>query len=436
MTISKPHALSVIQLERLYRSNFFLFLADGIFFTVAIGLISSHTVIPDFIRQLTDSEILIGFSSSMFEILWMLPQLFVARYLVQVSHKKWWFAGPNIFVRFAIPIFGAIVLLFGMDRPGLVLAAFLICYGLAALGDGLVGVPWVDLAGNSLDNRWRARYFGLQTAISGVILLIAAPRIGALLNDQRFAFPHNYGILFAISGGLFILSIFPPLFLRELPSGAAGTSVPTFREFIPTLGRVLRDDRPFSAMIVTRMLSSLFMMGGPFYIGFATVNLGLSSGVAVANLLQMQTLGTLIGALIYAWMGNRHNLLYIRLALLTASVLPISALLASQLGPAPLYIGFLAAGMALSNLFASYLNWVIMHVAPEQRAMYTGLFNTIAALTMLFAPLIGGTIAQTLGYEAVFVAALLMILSAIFVVMRYIPNQDTTGTPDLVEPSA
>ncbi|MBN2470274.1 MAG: MFS transporter, partial [Anaerolineae bacterium] len=281
----------------------------------------------------------------------------------------------------------------------------------------------------SLDNRWRARYFGLQTAISGLILLVVAPRIGTLLNSEQVAFPQNYGILFAISGGLFILSIIPPLFLKELPSGAAGTSVPTFREFIPTLGRVLREDRPFSAMIVTRMLSSLFMMGAPFYIGFATIDLGLSSGVAVANLLQMQTLGTLIGALIYAWMGNRHNLLYIRIALLTASLLPISALLASRLGPIPLYIGFLAAGMALSNLFASYLNWVIMHVRPEQRAIHTGLFNTIAALTLLFAPVIGGTIAQTLGYQAVFVVALALILCAFFVVMRYIPNSETEPEP-------
>lgn len=415
-----------LQREQLYRSNFALFLLDGIFFTVAMSIMSSNTVIPDFIRRLTDSEVLIGFSSSMFEIGWMLPQLFVARYLVRAERKKWWFAGPNIIVRFAMPLFAVLVFVIGTDRPDLILIAFLVCYGLAAVGDGLVGVPWVDLTGSSLDNRWRARFFGLMPAISGVIMLIAAPHIGNLLNNEQLPFPNNYGVLFGIAGALFVLSIIPPLFLNELPSGAASTTVPTFREYIPALGRVLREDRAFSAMIITRMLSSLFMMAAPFYIGFATVELGLSSGVAVSNLLAMQTAGTLLGALIYSWMGNRHNLLYIRLALLTASALPISALLAGSIGPLPLYVGFFASGMALSSLFTSYLNWVIQHVQPEQRSMYTGLFNTVAALTLLLAPVLGGTIAQVLGYQAVFAAALVMILGAFFVVTRFIANE----TPD------
>lgn len=424
-TLQTTPALSPDQRERLYRGNFALFLMDGILFTVAMGIISSNTVIPDFIRQLTDSEVLIGFSGSLFEIGWMLPQLLIARRLVQVSNKKWWFAGPNIPVRFAIPVFSVLVFLLGAEHLNLVLIAFLVCYGIAALGDGVVGVPWVDLVGNSLDDRWRARFFGLMTAIGGLIMLAVAPRIGAILNDGQLGFPENYGVLFGISGALFVVSIIPPLFLRELPSGAASETMPSMREYLGTLGRVLRDDRPFSAMVITRMLSSLFMMAGPFYIGFATERLGLSSGTAVGNLLTMHTLGGLAGALIYAWMGSRHNLLYIRLALLMAGLLPVSALVAGQLGPAPLYLGYFAAGMALSNLFASYLNWVIQHVPPEQRSLHTGLFNTAAAVSLLLTPILGGSIVQWVGYEAVFVVALVMVLGAFFVVMRFITNPQT-----------
>jgi hypothetical protein len=60
---------------------------------------------------------------------------------------------------------------------------------------------------------------------------------------------------------------------------------------------VLRDDGQFRAFIITRMLTSLFMMAGPFYIGFATESLGLSSDVAVPNLLAMQTIGGVTGLL-------------------------------------------------------------------------------------------------------------------------------------------
>lgn len=42
------------------------FLADNILFNVGIGIISSMTVIPDFVRRLTDLEILIGLLGALF----------------------------------------------------------------------------------------------------------------------------------------------------------------------------------------------------------------------------------------------------------------------------------------------------------------------------------------------------------------------------------
>jgi len=63
-----------------------------------------------------------------------------------------------------------------------------------------------------------------------------------------------------------------------------------------------------------------------------------------------------------------------------------------------------------------------MHATPEQRPVYTGLFNTVAAVTLLTAPLIGGTLVEAVGYEAVFAVALAMALGAFYVVMRYVPT--------------
>ena len=74
------------------------------------------------------------------------------------------------------------------------------------------------------------------------------------------------------------------------------------------------------------------MMAAPFYIGYATVQLGLSSDVAVPVLLAMQTVGSIVGALVYTWLGARSNLLYIRLALGGSALLPICAMLAGISG--------------------------------------------------------------------------------------------------------
>lgn len=417
-------AISTYQLptdpEPVYRQNFPLFLLDNLLFSLAFNILGPTTVIPDFIRQLTRSEILIGLSSTMFEVGWTLPQLFIARYILRFERKKWWFLGPNIPVRFVILFFAVLTYFLGKDRPYAILTAFLICYGIAALGDGIVGVPWAVLAGTSLDSKWRARMFGLTSAITGVIMLGITPLIGLSLGSTGPDFPNNYVLIFGASGALFVLSILPMIFVHELPGGKAVEKIQSMGEFLPSLGRVLRTDTSFRSMVITRMLTSLFAMASPFYIGFATVQLGLSSTVAVPMLLAMQTIGSVSGALVYTWLGARNNLLYIRLALGVSAFLPLSALVATRTGPVPLYAGFLIAGLTMNNLFMSYQNWVITTSTPEQRPIYAGLFNTISALIALISPLIGGAIAQHLGYEVLFAVALVMILCALFVAVQFI----------------
>lgn len=410
--------LSESSRERIYRRNFFVMTIDGILFVVAMGMIGSTTVIPDFVRRLTDSEILIGLSGSLFEIGWTLPQLFIARYLLRFERKKWWFIGPSIPVRFVMLIFAGLIVWFGPHRPGAILAAFLICWGIAAVGDGIVGVPWADLSGTSLDSRWRARMFGVHTGAAGLIMLGVAPAIAWILANR--AFPENYAIVFGISGLLFAVSLIPILFIHELPGAKKVDRLPSFAEFLPDLGRVLRTDAPYRSLLITRMLTTLFAMSSPFYIGYATVTLGLSSAVAVPTLLLMQTIGSVTGSLLYTWIGARNNLLYIRLALIGAALWPVSALMAGVLGPWSLYGGFLLAGMAMSNLGYSYQNWVVTYAHADHRPVYVGLFNTVSAVVSMTAPFIGGTIAQRLGYPPLFVVSLVMALGALFVATRFV----------------
>ena len=426
MTESGAQVLSEPQRERIYRRNFVFFLADNILFGVAMGLIGATTVIPDFVRHLTDSEILIGLSGSIFTIGFTLPQLFVARYIVRYARKKWWFVGPNIPVRFVILTFAGITVWLGRDRPGLILVAFFVSLGIASCGDGLVGVPWADLTATSLSNRWRARMLGLTTASTGVIMLLLAPLIGVVLGERGPGFPNNYAIMFGAAGTLFALSILPGIFLHELPGGKAVEKIPSFAEYLPDLGRVLRDDGPFRAFVITRIFTTLFAMSAPFYVGYARVLWGLSRGVAVPMLVAMQRGGRIGGALVYTWLGARNNLLYMRLALGSAALLPLCALLAGLVGPLPLYIGFLVSGLATgSNLGFSYLNWIVGYANRDRLPIYVGLVNTIIAVISLIAPIMAGTIAQSLGYRLLFAISLVMALSALFMTLRFLRNPQT-----------
>ncbi len=406
--------------ERVYRRNFYFFTLDGVLFMVAMGIIGTNTVIPDFVRRLTDSEILIGLSGNLFMVGFALPQLFVARLIVRSARKKRWFILPNIPTRFIILVFALLLFLAGSRYPGLILPAFFLCYSIAALGDGLVGVPWVDLSGSSLDSRWRARLFGFMSGATGLIMLGVVPLVALVLGEQGPGFPQNYALLFGAAGLVFALSILPMIFVRELPGSSAVKRVPGFAEYLPQLGQLLRKDPPIRALLAIRILTSLFLMATPFYIGFATVRLGLSSEVAVPSLLAMQTLGTMGGALLYIWLGARNNVLYLRLALLASVLLPLCALLAPTLGPITLSFGFLASGLATSNLFFGFQNWLVDHVTPKELPACVGLTNTVAAVVSLISPVIGGIIAHHAGFETLFSVSLVLALAALFVMLRYI----------------
>ncbi|MCY4022077.1 MAG: MFS transporter [Anaerolineaceae bacterium] len=420
MSVSARHITAAGLRERVYRRNFTLLTLDGILFMVAMGIIGPSTVIPDFVRRLTDSEILIGLSGNLFHAGYALPQLFVARLIVRSARKKRWFVLPNIPTRCILLVFGLLLYLLADERKELILLVFFLCYAISALGDGLVGVPWADMIGSSLDSRWRSRLYGLMSGGTALVMLAVVPLVALVLGEQGPGFPHNYALLFAASGTVFALSILPGVFLRELPGPPARERVPAFTEFLPQLGRLLRADPQFRALLVIRTLTGLFLMAAPFYIGFATLRLGLSSEVAVPTLLLMQTLGTTSGALLYMWLGARNNVLYLRLALAASVLLPLSALLAATLGPVSLALGFLISGLATSNLFFGYQNWLVEHSAPGDRPACIGLANTTSAVVTLCSPLIGGSIARLAGFETLFVVSLLLALTALLVLLRFI----------------
>jgi MFS family permease len=408
--------------EAIYRRNFFFFLLDGILFSVAMVILSPTTVLPDFIRSLTDSEVIIAYSNTLFEIGFTLPQLFIARYIVGSSFKKWWFIGPNIPVRFVILIFALLTVWFGAGNPLAILIAFYICYGIASFGDGLVGVPWFDLISSSLDEKWRARMLGLQSAISSIIVigLTSLGIIAYILSN--YSFPNNYAMLFGIAGVLFVISILPVIFVRELPSGKAVEKLPALSEFLPSLGLVLKNDKPFRDFVIVRILIIFFGMASAFYIGYGTEKLGLASEIAVPELLFTQTIGGICSSLIFAWLGAKNNLLYLRLAVAGAALVPISALLAPVLGTWMLTVAYFILGLFTGNLFFTLQNWLIGYSSHEQRPIYIGLGSTIAAIVSVITPIIGGTIVERLGYEAIFIVSIVMVLAALFMTLRYFPD--------------
>jgi len=71
-----------------YSRNAKGFILSSGLFSVAMSFISATTVLPSFVAMLTNSEVLIGLSSSLMSGGWLLPQLFIASAVARLPHKR------------------------------------------------------------------------------------------------------------------------------------------------------------------------------------------------------------------------------------------------------------------------------------------------------------------------------------------------------------
>jgi MFS family permease len=134
---------------------------------------------------------------------------------------------------------------------------------------------------------------------------------------------------------------------------------------------------------------------------------------------------------LYSRFGANHNVYFIRLALLMGLLMPALALLAGVIHYGLLYIAFFSYGVCNGTLYLSFINWLIAYSVPEQRPTYTGLFNTVSAVGLLLAPVIGGLIVQWVSYQAAFAVALAIMACALYVSLRYVPRSSKAGEPSV-----
>ena len=99
-----------------YRRNFILLVANYVSFGAGLILFSSTTVVPLFLRRLTDSAPLIGLASILFSLCWLLPQLLTARWIADKPRRKPYIVIPSIGTPLVFVVLAAALFLADMSR--------------------------------------------------------------------------------------------------------------------------------------------------------------------------------------------------------------------------------------------------------------------------------------------------------------------------------
>ncbi len=366
-----------------------------------MAFIGPGTVIPGLLSVLGASSAVIGLVATLQRAGWLLPQLFAARASANKPYKKPAILWAAAISRSLFLVLAGLITAARRWPTGLLIAAFVLVYTAVWVGDGLGSLSWFDLLSKSIPPTRRGRLFSVGQTLSGIFSFLAGFAVEWVLSEHGFAFPYNYASLMLIGFGMLAISFVGIASVREAP-GVSEATVPAWRDYLPQLSKVLKNDAIFRRYLFARQLFNLSMLAMPFYMTYALEILGLPEHVA-GRYTSIGVVGSILAAILFGWLNEQHGA---KRALQASTIITVVIPLAALLIPQWIRAGETLAwsyGMVFFILNASQSSmlpaWMafVLELAPEaERPVYVGLTNTINGITTLFSTL-GGLLLQWTG---------------------------------------
>ncbi len=418
--------------RRHLRFNFVIGMLDGGFFGFALGFGSFIAIIPLFVKELTDSALLIGLIPAIHNFGWLFPQLLTAGWISRVTRYKPLVLLLTIHER--VPYLGlaAVAWFVSSLDPRLAVILVFLLLSWQGLGGGLAANPWTNLISRVIPRELHGTFFGTQAAAFNGMAGISAILAGILL--ERVSSPLDFTLCFLLAAVMFVISyIFvaqtreaegPPARADHIPAPVWGQSV-----------QILKRDRNFAVFLVVRSLSQFASMAFSFYLIYAVIDYGMSEGLA----------GIMTGFLLIAQvafspfmgrLGDRWSHRGVMtLGALAAALSAILAWMATSVGW--FYAVFLLEGIAIVAIWTIPVALTVSFAPEHERPVYIGLSSTATAPATILSPVIGGLLADALGYDATFLASAVcaLLMAAVLIFFLKEPARESLAVQPEPEPA-
>lgn len=393
--------------------NFWVNVMDLTFYNLALSFIYSSTVLSLYASHLTRSTVLIGLIPAIQSVGYFLPQLLSAQHSEQLWRQKPFIQKVSVMERLPYLFVALNCLLWPSAPPAISFAILAMSLALATLTGGFIGPAWNHMLSKVIPLERRGFFFGLSSATGGMLGVAGAALSRHVLASN--AFPTSFGICFLLCFAAQVMSWVGLSLNREPPRQPQVAALPA-REYWRRLPDVLRRDPNFCRYLVARSLIVLGGMAGALYIVYGkrafAVDDAFAADLTMAALITQTATTPLLGMLA----DRRGNKLLSEVsALLGAGALVLVLLAPDSLW---LYPVFMLMNGALSTTFVAGQGITMEFGGPGNLPTYVALANTLLALPMLVAPILGGWLADTIGFGNLFIVALLFSLAG-WMAMRW-----------------
>ncbi len=402
-----------------FRRNFWCLAMDFCFFGIGMAFFGPSTVIPSFLSSLGASTAEIGLLSTLQRAGWLLPQLLAARYLADKPFKKPYILVPAGISRSQILILAILIWVTRARSPGLMIGIAIATLSIFWIGDGMASLAWFDFLSKAIPPHRRGRLTGTGQILSGILSFGAGFIVERILSVRGPGFPLNYAWLFLLGFGMLAVS-FTAVAHGVEPKGVVAERVPTWREYLPQLGKVMRRDHAFRRYLITRQLFGLSGLAAPFYITYAIDRLGLPDQVA-GRYTSIGVIGGILAAAAFGWANERRGTRFAtQISIPVTIAVPVLALLIPRWISDPFWLAwayglvFLMNQASMSCFLPGWTAFVLEWAPDAERPLYMGLTNTLGGITALFSTL-GGFILEWShsNYQILFIITAVGILAAL-----------------------
>ncbi|GAB6138577.1 MFS transporter [Halanaerobaculum tunisiense] len=401
------------KIEANYRFNFIVNVLDGAFYTLGLGIISVNTILPLFVRQLTESKFLISLITAILMFGTTVPQLLSAKWTAKLNKKKKSVLILGALQRIPWLLLAILTFLLGKEYELWLLLGFFLLWLIHNLFAGLVGPPWFDLVAKVIPQERRGRFFGYRTFFSSLLEVLGALGAGYII--KQFNFQLGFSILFGATFIAMMISYLALVFVKE-PSYPVENQIDSFKEYKSRLLSILRKNINYRNFLFGAILIQFIGMANGLFTVAGIERLNLDSGAAnktVAIFTVLLILSKSLTNIAWGYLGDKYGH---KLVILFASVFNalgvLLAFFANQLFS--FYLVFILTGIALGGISVSSLTIIADFCAtPEERTIYVGLTNTVVGLVVAIISLGGGLLADIVNYKVVFGISFVMIICGI-----------------------
>ena len=379
-------------LKRNYIGNYL----HGMLGMTGFRLINAPTFMPVYIHLISGSNTVVGLAQALQQVGGIISPIFGA---TAIEHRKkvmpaaLWMGGLG-----RVQIVGMALAGWFLQGQSLVYAmlALLFLFGVFM---GAQRVVFGMLMAKVIPLSRRGRLQAWRNATGGLIAAVLAWAAGKYI-IQPDLFGHGYSVTFMLAAVLTSMGLWALQVLLREPEPPNLPPKARFRDRVRDFPALIMSDRGYAAFLVMQMLTTASRMAVPFYAIYATTSTGLSGGILA--LLALAYLGAdTLSNLLWGYLGDRTGFRLVLLISLTMWILSTLILLGLH-SPAAIFVAFFGLGASQSGYMMAAQTMILEFGSREEMPMRLAISSSAEGITSSVSPIVGGIVADALGYPAVF----------------------------------